>query len=83
MHICTKYGFSGGAVAKNPPANARDTSDLGLTPGSGRAPGVGSGNSLQDSCPENSMDRGAWRASPCSHKESGMTEQLSMHTHNT
>ena len=27
-------GFPGGAVVKNPPANARD---VGLTPGSGRA----------------------------------------------
>ena len=26
-------GFPGGAVVKNPPANARDTSDLGLIPG--------------------------------------------------
>ena len=26
-------GFSGGARGKNTPANARDTRDLGLTPG--------------------------------------------------
>ena len=31
-------------------------------PGSGRSPGVGSGNPLQYSFLENSMDRGAWRA---------------------
>ena len=30
--------------------------------GSGRCPGGGHGNPLQDSCLENPMDRGAWRA---------------------
>ena len=33
--------------------------DLGSTPGSGRSPGEGSGNSLQYSCLENPMDRRA------------------------
>ena len=33
-----------------------------MVPGSGRYPGVGNGNRLQDSCLKNSMDRGAWRA---------------------
>ena len=36
--------------------------DPGSIPGSGRSPGDGSGNPLQGSCLENSMDRGAWRA---------------------
>ena len=40
-------GFPGGTVVKNPPANAGDTGDLGLTPGSGRFPGVENGNPLQ------------------------------------
>ena len=53
-------GFPGGAVVKNPPANARDARDVGSIPGSGRPPGVGSGNPLQSSCLENSMDRGVW-----------------------
>ena len=35
---------------------------LGLIPGSGRSPGEGNGNSLQYSCLENPMDRGAWWA---------------------
>ena len=52
-------GFPGGAVIKNPPAN---TGDMGSIPGSGRSPGGGCGNLLQYSCLENSMDRGAWRA---------------------
>ena len=34
----------------------------GMIPGSGRSPGGGHGNPLQYSCLENSMDRGAWRA---------------------
>ena len=36
--------------------------DLGLIPGLGRSPGEGSGYPLQYSALENSMDRGAWRA---------------------
>ena len=40
-------------VVKNPPANARDIRDVGLIPGSGRSPGGGYGNPLQDSCLEN------------------------------
>jgi len=31
-------------------------------PWSGRCPGEGNGNPLQYSCLENTMDRGAWRA---------------------
>ena len=50
-------GFPCGSVVKNLPANA---GDVGSIPGSGRYPGVGSGNPLQYSCLENSMDRGAW-----------------------
>ena len=39
--------------------NARD---LGSIPGLGRYPGEGNDYALQYSCLENSMDRGAWRA---------------------
>ena len=49
-------------MAKNPPANAGDIGDTGLTPGSGRSPGEGHGNPLQYSCLENLIDRGAWWA---------------------
>ena len=49
----------------------------GLTPGLGRSPREGNGNPLQYSCPENSMDRGVWRAySPLGCKESDPTEQI-------
>ena len=47
---------------KIPAANAGDTGDVGSIPGSGRSPGGGDGNPLQDSCLENPMDRGAWWA---------------------
>ena len=45
-------------MAKNPPANAENAEDAGLTPGLGRSPGVGSNNPLQNSCLEKSMGRG-------------------------
>ena len=54
-------GFPGGSVVKNLPANAGDARDKGLIPGSGRSPGEGTGNPLQYSCLENSVDRGAWQ----------------------
>ena len=50
-------GFPGGSVVKNPPTNA---GDMGLMPESGRSPGEGNGNPLQNSCLGNSMNRGVW-----------------------
>ena len=52
-------GFPGVSVVKNPPVTARD---MGSIPGSGRFPGVGNDNPLQDSCLGNPMDKGAWWA---------------------
>ena len=49
-------------MVKNPPANAGDTRNSGLIPGSGIAPEIGNGNLLQYSCLENAMDRGARQA---------------------
>ena len=46
-------------MVKNPPANAGNLRDSGLTPGLGRSPGRVHGNSLQYSCLENPMDTGA------------------------
>ena len=51
--------FSGG---KNGKQSARNAGDPSLIPESGRFPGEGNGNTLQNSCLENSMDRGAWWA---------------------
>ena len=65
-------GLPGGAVVKNPPVN---TGDRSLIPGSGRAPGGGNGNPLQDSCLGNPMEKGAWQAAVQEvAKESDMTE---------
>ena len=50
-------GFSGGTVVKNTPANAGGERNLGLIPGSGRAPGGGNDNPTQYSCLGNPMDR--------------------------
>ena len=49
-------------VAQMVKASAYNAGDPGLNPGSGRSPGEGNGNSLQYSCLENPMDRGAWQA---------------------
>ena len=49
--------FPGGSDGK---ASVYSVRDLGVTPGLGRFPGEGNGNTLQYSCLENPMDRGAW-----------------------
>ena len=62
-------------MVKNLPANA---GDLALIPGLGRSPGEENGKSLQYSCLENPMDRGAWWTtySPWGRKELDTTERL-------
>ena len=54
-------------VVKNLPANAGDIRDAGSIPGSGISPGGGHGNSLQYSCLENRVDRGAWQSQRVRH----------------
>ena len=49
-------------VLKNPPINIKEARDAGSIPGLGRSPGSSHSNSLQYSCLENPMDRGAWWA---------------------
>ena len=49
-------------VVKNPSADSGDIRDMGLTPGLERSPEGGHGNTLQYSCLENPVDRGAWWA---------------------
>ena len=49
-------------AVKNHPTEAGDARDEGSIPGLGGSPGEGNGNPLQCSGLENSMDRGAWRA---------------------
>ena len=52
-------GIPGGSDSKE---SACNVGDLGLMPGSGRSPIGGNDNTLQNSCLENSIDRGAWQA---------------------
>ena len=52
-------GFPSGSDSKEP---AYSAGDLDSIPGSEGFPGEGNGYPLQYSCLENSMDRGAWRA---------------------
>ena len=51
-------GTSSKKEKKNPPANAGDVRDMDSTPGLGRSPGEGHGNSLQFYCLEIPMDIG-------------------------
>ena len=53
----------------DPETSACSAGEPDPIPGSGRSPREGNGNPVQHSCPENSMDRGAWRSTV-----SGITE---------
>ena len=67
---------------KNTPANAGDIRDVGSIPGSGRPPGGGHGNPLQNSCLGNPMDRGAWQSMVHRiSKSRTRLKWLSTHTH--
>ena len=55
-------------------ANAKDIRDSSSIPGSGRSPEEWHGNPLQYSSLENSMARGAWRATVHRCRESDVTE---------
>ena len=54
-----KEAFLGGSGGKE---SARKARDPGSIPRLGRSLGGGNGNSLQDSCLRNPMNRGAWWA---------------------
>ena len=54
--MCMQMGIPGSSDGKESACNAGDPD---LIPGSRRSPAVGSGNPLQYSCLENSMNRGA------------------------
>ena len=58
-------------MVKNPRAG-----DPGSSPGLGRSPGDGNGYPLQYSWLENSMDRGAWRATVPRVAQLNTTERL-------
>ena len=58
-HLLSRVGFPDSSDSKESACNAGDP---GSIPGSGISPGEGNGNPLQYSCLEDSMDRGAWKA---------------------
>ena len=62
IHLTHIKRFSGDTRVKNPSADAGDARDESLIPELGRSSGEGNGNPFQCSCPDNSMDRGAWWA---------------------
>ena len=55
--------------------------DLVLIPGSGRSSGERNGYLLQHSCLENSMDRGAWRATTQSWRDWAANTHRYIHTY--
>ena len=61
MGVNNEWGFPGGSVVKNPPANAGTIGDLGLIHGLRRSPGIGNGDLLQYSCLDSPVDREACR----------------------
>ena len=78
VYVCAYMVFPSGSDRNKSACNARDP---GSIPGSGRSPEEGNGNPLQNSCLEKSMERQAWGLvgySPWSHKESDMTERLTL-----
>ena len=58
----TSGGFLGGSVGKESACDVGDPRAVASLPVLGSSPGGGHGNPLQNSCLENPMDRGAWRA---------------------
>ena len=69
-------------VVKNPPTNAEDVKDMGLSPCSERSPGEGISNLPQHSCLGYPMDRGAWRAAVHSvPQDRTQLKRLSTETH--
>ena len=70
-------------MVKNSPTNAGDTGDTGSIPGLERYLGEESGNSLQYSYLENSMDRGTWQATVQGVRKESDTAEHTHRAHNT
>ena len=71
----TKSSIPGSSVGKEFACNAGDPS---LIPGWGRSPGERNSSPLQYSCLENPINRSLEGYSPWGHKESDVTEQLTI-----
>ena len=78
MNICTYVGLPRCLSGKEVTSNAEA---IGLIPASGRFPGGRHGYSLQYSCLDNPIDRGAWQATV--HRVAKSQTQLNdgVHTH--
>ena len=70
------YSPPGGLDGKESACSAEDP---GSIPGSERFPGEEIGYTLQYSCLENSMDRGAWQCTIHGVTKSDLTKQLTLH----
>ena len=79
MHVhVLAWGFPGVTVLKKTqPVNAGNTRSIGSIPWSGRSPRERNVNSLQYSCLNNSMHRGAWQTTV--HGVTNSWTWLSMH----
>ena len=62
VDLCFSMGLPGCLSSKESSDSAGDAGGWGSTPGWGTSLGGGNGNSLQYSCLESPMDRGAQRA---------------------
>ena len=69
----------GREVNKDPPNNTRYVRDMGSILELGRSSGGGHSNSLQYSCLENPMNRGAWWATVLGSQSWALLKRLSMH----
>ena len=83
--ICNmEVGLPRQISSKESANSAGDPGDLGSIPGSGRFPGGGHGSTLQYSCRENPMDKGAWHAIVHGvSKSQTRLKQLNTHAHTT
>ena len=81
MPLLAKDGLPWCLGGKESAYSAGDVGDMGSIPGSGRSPGGGHGNPLQDSCLENPMDRGApWATVHWVPESQTRLKRLSVHT---
>ena len=75
--LCFSTGLPGCLSSKESSSNAGDAGGWGSTLGWGTSLGGGNGNSLQYSCLESPMNRGAWQAAV--HRVAMSGTRLSLH----
>ena len=73
--------FPGGSVSKESAYSTGDTGNMGSVLGSGRSSGGGHGNTLQYSCLENPMDKGAWQVTVHRIAKESDTTEATEHAH--